>query len=78
VLNKEILIHLFFLAINLLQKVLSEEMIEGIIFPPLNRLAYLDFLVIQYADDTLVITKVHVAQLLCFKLCCTLLFSQLV
>jgi hypothetical protein len=40
---------------------------EGIIFPPLNRLAYPYFSVIQYANDTSVIIKVDVAQLLCLK-----------
>jgi hypothetical protein len=40
---------------------------QGIIYPPLNGQACLDFLVIQYAYDTLVILKEDAQELICLK-----------
>jgi hypothetical protein len=54
---------LFALAADLLQIILNSAMRLGLLTPPLNIQACPDFLVIQYANDTLIILKADASQL---------------
>jgi hypothetical protein len=58
---------LFVLAADLLQAVLNKAMSQGIIKAHLNGMACLDFPMIQYADDTLVVLKANARKLICLK-----------
>jgi hypothetical protein len=58
---------LFVLAVDLLQTILNNAMTLGFLSPPLNIQACPDFLVIQYADDTLIVMKAYANQLICVK-----------
>jgi hypothetical protein len=58
---------LFALAADLLQTILNNAMRLGLLTPPLNIQACPDFLVIQYADDTLIVMKAYANHLICLK-----------
>jgi hypothetical protein len=54
---------MFVAGADLLQKMVNRLMIEGVLFPPLP-VNGLDFPIIQYADDTLLILQACPLQLL--------------
>lgn len=58
---------LFVLTADLLQTILNRAMSDQILFPPLSLQACADFLVIQYADDTLIVMQACAKQLFFLK-----------
>jgi hypothetical protein len=58
---------IFVLAADLLQAILNKAMSQQLLSPPISRAACLDFPVIQYANDTLVIMKANASELICLK-----------
>jgi hypothetical protein len=58
---------LFVLAADFLQSVLNKAMGQNILSKPIPCPPCPDFLVIQYADDTLLVMKAEATQLLCLK-----------
>jgi retron-type reverse transcriptase len=58
---------LFVLAADLLQSILNKAMFQNLIERPIPCRACPDFPIIQYADDTLVITKADARNLICLK-----------
>jgi hypothetical protein len=58
---------LFVLAADLLQSILNRYLLLGLVSLPIICLSCPDYPAIQYADDTLVICKEDVSQLICLK-----------
>jgi retron-type reverse transcriptase len=58
---------IFVLAADLLQSILNKAMRMNLITPPLQVNSCPDFLIVQYADDTLVLMQANARQLICLK-----------